>query len=160
MTFLFASLQLDDGYQIEFSLWACVNRQGERRSLCTFVCLCMNVKVFFSLMSAHFYYSRFISLGTNTVWLSKYLCADRLRLNHGKNYVMQHQISGGLGPKATQTSLLINESFQYLSKLFTVMPREVQLMRRDSDRCHGTACDVMVKFGLACCKSLICDRWC
>lgn len=60
-------------------------------SLCTFVYECESV---FPHMSVSFYYSRFI-LGTNTLWLSKCLCIDRLRLNRGKNYVTQRQISGG-----------------------------------------------------------------
>lgn len=63
MTFLFASLQLDDGDQIEFSFCACVNRQGE--GVC--VRLFINVKVFFSLMSVDFYYSRFIPIVTNAL---------------------------------------------------------------------------------------------
>lgn len=103
-------------------------------SLCTFVYQCES---FFSLMSVDFYYSRFIPIVTNALWLNKCLSIVRPRLNHGKNYVMQHHIRGGPSPKTSQTSLLINESFQYLSKLFTVMPWE------DLDGCHDTACNVM-----------------
>lgn len=49
MTFLSASLQLDDGFQIEFGV--CEKQTGS----CVYVCLCMNMKVFFFHKPVRFY---------------------------------------------------------------------------------------------------------